>query len=36
MSKQIVDLAVEIANCRDSELPSKLLKIKGNKQNIKI
>ena len=29
MSKQIVDLAVEIADSRDIDLPYKLLKIKG-------
>jgi hypothetical protein len=29
MSKQIVDLAVEIADSRDIDLPFKLLKIKG-------
>lgn len=29
MTKQIVDLAVEIADSRDIDLPFKLLKIKG-------
>ena len=29
MTKQIVDLAVEIADSRDIDLPFKLLKMKG-------
>ena len=29
MTKQIVDLAIEIADSRDIDLPFKLLKIKG-------
>jgi hypothetical protein len=29
MTKQIVDLAVEIADSRDIDLPFKLLKVKG-------
>jgi len=29
MSKEILNLAQEITNCRDSELPLKLLKLNG-------
>ncbi len=29
MTKELIDLAIEIANCRDHELPFKLLKLKG-------
>ena len=29
MTKQIIDLAVEIADSRDIDLPLKLLKVKG-------
>lgn len=30
MSKQVIDLAIEISKSRDSEVPIKLLKIAGN------
>lgn len=36
MTKQIVDLAVEIADARDIDLPFKLLKIKGISSLIKL
>ncbi len=32
MSKQVINLAIEISNCRDSEVPLKLLKVAGNFQ----
>ena len=30
MSKKVLNLAVEISNTRDSEVPVKLLKVAGN------
>ena len=33
MSKQVLNLAVEISNTRDSEVPVKLLKVAGKKLN---